>query len=112
MNPTPTMTLLSNIPPTTNSRTNNLRSIPMVSTLGHMQLVEVKNITPPNYHFLQKIEVVLRFLAEQPFTAKGLHKGYHTRNSPKVSLAKSLQDAEFIPDTYKAYGPAVFVDSM
>ena len=71
-----------------------------------------KNHHATNCYFLQKIEVVLKFLAEQPSTAKGLHKGYHSRNNPKIALARSLQHAEFIPHTYKLYDPAVFVDAM
>ena len=87
---------------------NNLHS----NYTGTCEACGSKNHHATNFYFLQKIEVVIKFLAEQPSTTKGLHKDYHGRNNPKIVLAKSLQDAEFIPDTYKAYDPAVFVDAM
>ena len=71
-----------------------------------------KNHHAASCFFLQKVELVLKFLAEQPKIAKEFHKEYHAKNNSKIAIVQSLKNSKYIPDKYKSLDPAIFIDAM
>ena len=62
--------------------------------------------------FLQKIELILKFLAEQRTISKEFRKEYYAKTDSKIAISRSLQSVIFILDTYRLLDPAIFVDAM